>query len=212
MRGRDVELGCRCGAVHGVVKNASPHTVSRAVCYCDDCQAFLHQLGRAELMNERGGSDVVQVAPATLSFDRGSEYIVGLRLSPKGLYRWYASCCKTPLGNTLEPAFPFVGINIHSFVGTPAQLDQTFGKATTSVRGEFAVGGPPAGSTKFPLRLILRALHNMVGWRLLGKTWPHPFFDRIARAPTHAVTVLSRAERDGLRLLCGPHPGSAPRV
>ncbi len=205
MTTRNVELQCRCGTVRGHVTNASPHTVNRAICYCDDCQAFLHQLGRAELMDSQGGSDIVQVAPATLTFDAGSEHVVGLRLSPKGLYRWYSSCCKTPLGNTLAPKIPFVGINIHTFRGSAAELDEAFGKPTGSVQGKFAVGAPPPGSTAFPFLLIVNALRRIIGWRLRGKTWPHPFFDRTTGTPSHAVTVLSRSEREALRPLCGPH-------
>ena len=34
------------------------------VCYCDDCQAFLHYLGRADLLDALGGTDIVQMAPA----------------------------------------------------------------------------------------------------------------------------------------------------
>src|SRR5690349_9274547 len=99
---QDVELRCRCGEVGGRVKDAAPGAVNRVVCYCDDCQAFAHHLGRADLLDAQGGTDIVQVAPpASLVFDRGSDRIVGLRLTPKGLYRWYAISCKTPVGNTV---------------------------------------------------------------------------------------------------------------
>ena len=94
-----VDVGCRCGEVEGRLDNAARETVNRIVCYCDDCQAFVHYLGRADLLDEHGGSDIVQVAPASLAYTRGNDRIAGVRLKPKGLYRWYASCCKTPLGN-----------------------------------------------------------------------------------------------------------------
>jgi hypothetical protein len=59
------------------------------------------------------------------------ERIVGLRLTPNGLYRWYASCCKTPLGNTLGPAIPFVGIVARTFeVGTQNDLSVATPSAT----------------------------------------------------------------------------------
>jgi hypothetical protein len=202
---RDVELHCRCGAVRGKVKDASPQTVTRALCYCDDCQAYLHHLGRADLLDAHGGTDVVQVAPASLTFDRGAENIAGMRLGPKGLYRWYASCCKTPLGNTLTPAIPFVGIVVQAF----DRPEDIFGKPMGAGMGQFAIGTPPDGATKFPLRLIVRAIRMVLGWRLRGKSWPHPYFDRATRAPNRPVTVLSRAERDALRPLCGPHPTAA---
>src|SRR5262245_39249766 len=134
----DVELGCRCGHVHGRVRGASPEAVNRAVCYCDDCQAFLHYLGRANMLDAHGGTDIVQVAPSSLSFDRGTDRIACVRLSPKGLYRWYASCCKTPLGNTVGPALPFVGIVAEAFRPDAHRRDELFGKTRGAVYGQFA--------------------------------------------------------------------------
>ena len=111
------ELRCRCGEVRAVVTNPSPRTVNRVICYCDDCQAYAHRLGRADLLDSHGGTDIVQVAPASLAFVQGQDKIAGLRLSPKGLYRWYARCCNTPVGNTVSPAIPFVGLVTQSFAG-----------------------------------------------------------------------------------------------
>src|SRR5215813_363473 len=110
-----VELHCRCGEVAGRVDNAAHDTTNRVVCYCDDCQAFAHHLGRAELLDAHGGSDIVQVAPASLTFEKGAARIAGLRLSAKGLYRFYSECCKTPLGNSISTAVPFVGIVAQAF-------------------------------------------------------------------------------------------------
>ena len=73
------------------------------LCYCSDCQAYLHYLDRADLLDAHGGSDVVQVAPSSLTFTQGEQHIKGLRLTETGLYRWYAGCCHTPLGNTMKP-------------------------------------------------------------------------------------------------------------
>ena len=89
------EFRCRCGEVRGVVTDASPRTVNRVGCYCDDCQAFAHWLGRAELLDAQGRSDIIQVAPATLAFSQGQDRIRGVRLSPKG---------REPDPNPLAPA------------------------------------------------------------------------------------------------------------
>src|ERR1700749_4424307 len=105
--GGQVEVRCRCGEVRGIVADPSPRTVNRIVCYCDDCQAYAHQIGRADLLNAKGGSDIVQFAPANLAFTQGQHRMVGVRLKPNGLYRWYANCCNTPVGNTLTPRLPF---------------------------------------------------------------------------------------------------------
>lgn len=203
---QDVQLRCRCGEVRGHVKNASPRTVNRVLCYCDDCQAALHHLGHAELLDAHGGTDIIQVAPASVVFDHGTERIVGLRLTPKGLYRWYADCCKTPLGNTVGPAIPFVGIVAQAFEGTASGRDDIFGKPIGAILGKYAIGTAPEGSTKLNLRLLARAIRMILGWKLSGKTWPHPFFDRSTRAPNRPLKTLSRAERDALRPLCGPRP------
>jgi hypothetical protein len=208
---QDVELGCRCGQIHGWVRDVSPGAVNRAICYCDDCQAFLHHLGRADLLDEHAGTDVVQVAPGTVTFDRGAERIVGVRLGPKGLHRWYASCCKTPLGNTLTPAIPFIGMSLEALKGAPdnRRRDELFGKVRGAVFGQFATGGAPEGSTRLQPLLIANALRLVLGWKLRGKTWPHPFFDRATKAPSHPVTVLSRDERAALRPKCGPNAGAS---
>jgi hypothetical protein len=204
---KTAEFSCRCGEVQARLSNASPTTVNRCVCYCADCQAYLHHLGRTDLMDEHGGTDVVQVAPASLSFHRGSDRIVAVRLGPKGLFRWYASCCKTPVGNTAGPAIPFIGIVAHGFGGRAA-ADDAFGKPVGGVLGKYAIGTPPPGSTGLNAKLVLRVLALVLGWKLRGRTWPHPFFDRATGAPKHPVTVLSRAERDALRPLCGPRPSA----
>lgn len=202
----DAELQCRCGAVHGRVTNASPGTTNRMVCYCVDCQAYAHRLGRANLLDPLGGSDIVQVAPRSLTFDRGADRLVGLRLSPKGLYRWYASCCNTPLGNTLGPGVPFVGILAQAFDAAGPRADDAFGKPVWMSTGKSALGGAPRGLPAMGPRHLLHVLGLVLGWRFGGKTWPHPFFNRATRAPSRPLTVLTREERDALRPLCGPRP------
>lgn len=203
---RVAEFRCRCGEVRGVVTNASPRTVNRVICYCGDCQAFVHKLGRADLLDAHGGSDIVQVAPASFAFTKGQDRIRGLRLTSKGLYRWYASCCNTPVGNTLTPAVPFVGILVTAFDQGAQRADDVFGRPTGAIQGKHAVGGAPAGSTGINLSLFLRALGKILRWRFGGKAWPHPFFARDRDAPIYPVDVLSHDEREVLRSYCGPKP------
>lgn len=208
---RDIELQCRCGEVRGRLRDASPESTNRAICYCSDCQAYLHHLGRADLLDEHGGSDIVQVAPSTLAFTRGDQHVTAVRLTEKGIYRWYARCCKTPLGNTMKPGVPFVGIVTELLRQAPGArpCDEVFGPPRGGVFGKDAVGEPPPGSLRPNLRLLARTLRKLLGWKLRGKTWPHPFFDRASGEPKYPVTVLSPAERDALRPLCGPRPAGA---
>ena len=201
-----IELRCRCGAVRGGASGAGPRTVNRAVCYCDDCQAFAHHLGRADLLDAGGGSDIVQLPPALLTFRQGHDRITGVRLTPKGLHRFYASCCNTPLGNMVSPAIPFVGVAISSFELGAHAPDQVFGKPVGAIMGEYAIGEPPAGSRGIRLPIMLRSIAKVLGWRLAGKTWPHPFFDRATGKPRFPVTSLTSNQREALRPLCGPRP------
>jgi hypothetical protein len=200
------ELRCRCGEVRGWVADASPRTVNRVVCYCDDCQAFAHRLGRADLLDAHGGSDIVQFAPSSLTFVQGQDRIAGLRLTPKGLFRWYTRCCHTPVGNTARPAIPFVGVVVQAFDDGAQRADDAFGRPIGAILGKFAIGDPPAGQKGISLPLMLRAIRMVLGWRLRGRAWPNPFFRNDTHAPAYPLTVLAPSEREALRRFCGPHP------
>ena len=197
-----MDLHCGCGAVRGQLADAAPMRVNRVVCYCDDCQAFARYLGRIDLLDANGGSDIVQVAPGSITFIEGTDKIVGLRLTPKGLYRFYATCCNMPLGNTVGPAIPFVGIIAHALANSGQERDEIIGRPIGAIYGKYAVGVVPNASRKISPGLILRSIRMVLGWRLSGRAWPHPFFDRASKAPKYPVTVLSleqrRAARDGL--------------
>jgi hypothetical protein len=200
------ELRCRCGEVRGKLANPSSRTVNRVICYCDDCQAFAHHLGRANLLDAKGGTDIVQVAPASLVFVQGQHRIQGIRLTPKGLFRWYASCCNTPVGNTLTPAIPFVGIIAQAFASGAQHPDEMFGRPIGSIMVKYAIGDPPVGSASIGLPLMARAIRMVLSWRLRGQAWPHPFFKRETGAPIYPLSILSPSQRESLRRFCGPHP------
>ena len=68
----------------------------------------------------------------------------------------------------------------------------------------FRFTGTCAGAVSAKLVTVLRAIGKVLGWRLGGKAWPHPFFARDTRAPLYPITVISREEREALRPLCGP--------
>ncbi len=114
-------------------------------------------------------------SPSSLTFERGSERIIGMRLSPKGLYRWYASCCKTPLGNTVSAAVPFIGLARQAIpdISDTNEQDTIFGRAFP-VLGKSAIGPVPAGSLRPSLRMLARVTRLLLRWKLGGKAWPHP--------------------------------------
>jgi hypothetical protein len=140
---RDLVVHCRCGQVEGRVTGAAKATVNRIVCYCDDCQAYAHHLGRADLLDAQGGTDIVQVAPSSFSFERGMDRIACVRLGPKGLYRWHTTCCNTPVGNTLAPAVPFVGIVAGALGRDTEDRDQAVGPPLGKSQGKYTIGANP---------------------------------------------------------------------
>jgi hypothetical protein len=198
---KDVELACRCGSLHGVLRGASQKTVNRCLCYCDDCQAFAHHLGRPDLLDAHGGSDIVQVAPAQVSFDRGHELLRGVRLSPKGMFRWFASCCRTPVGNTMTPSMPFVGLAGSLLRGGGDEV----GPVRACIQQEFSTAPLTTGprSAVAQARMFLHVTRLLLSWKLRGKAWPNPFFEAVGGTPRREVTVLTPAERDALRARCG---------
>jgi hypothetical protein len=138
-------LQCRCGTIKAVISNAEAG--NRTLCYCKDCQAFAHFLGRPdEVLDERGGSDVVQILPKNLAFTQGIESLACMRLTSKGLVRWYASCCNTAIGNTLAtPKFSFIGLVSECLKSKP--LDESFGPIRSWVHAKSA-GGEPKPKTR----------------------------------------------------------------
>src|SRR5690606_29764846 len=106
----DLAIRCTCGQMQGTARDVGRRS-QRLVCYCRDCQCFAWFLERPELLDVHGGSEVLQLNPTRVSFHAGHEHLACMRLSPKGVMRWYASCCNTPIGNTLDkPKPPFVGL------------------------------------------------------------------------------------------------------
>jgi hypothetical protein len=191
----DISVRCKCGAVRGVAHNVSPKTVNRAVCYCHDCRAFAHWLGREDVMDARGGTEIVQLARARLEIIEGIDQLRCMRLTPRGLHRWYADCCKTPLGNTM-PAIPFIGIARCAFEVPPEHLDGALGPILVA-NVDSAVGGARRGEG-MTIRSLVHATRLLATWTLRRLGHPTPLFDRENR-PTVTPRILTAAERQTLR-------------
>ena len=170
-------MKCECGGVQGVATDISPETGKRIVCYCDDCQAFANYLGRADsILDEYGGTDIFQTSPNRIRITKGNEHIRCMRLTPKGLHRWYAGCCKTPIGNTLSAGVPFVGV-IHNFMDNKGSRDQDLGPVLAYVLTKFAKASlPEERKQPFPLLLILKTISRILVWKIKGMNRPSPFF------------------------------------
>lgn len=198
--GTDVDLECACGKLRGKALSISPSAGTRVVCYCDDCQAFAHFLGGSGILDDRGGTDLFQMAPSKVRLT-SSDTLGCVRLSEKGMHRWYCTECKTPLGNTLGPGVPFVGM-IHSFIRADRggrSRDDVLGPPLARVQTKFATPGAALPSSPFgTLRAILRSVRLLAGWWLTRAGFPSPFFDAATKAPRVVPRVLSSQERQSL--------------
>ncbi len=190
-------LQCRCGTLRGYVSH--PRSVNRAVCYCRDCQAFAHFLGPAgETLDVRGGTDVIQTLPAHVALTQGLESLACMRLSPKGLLRWYTTCCNTAVGNTLDNyRVSFVGLVHTCLEGAGKSLDDSFGPVRMHVNTKSAKGMVKSGSIA-TMAGILRFIAMVTRARVDGSYKRSPFFSIPEGTPVVTPRVLSRDEREKL--------------
>jgi len=166
------------------------------VCYCKDCQAFAYFLSQEnQILDERGGSDVIQILPQNLSFTQGIESLKCMRLTEKGMLRWYASCCNTPIGNTLANyKISFIGL-VHSCLensGTP--LQDSFGPVRAWGNTQGARGDPKPKSSGLG-RTILWVMSSVLKARINGGYRQTPLFLADKGTPIVTPLVLSTAER-----------------
>lgn len=190
-----IAMRCECGNVRGEVDLSRAYT--RGTRYCRDCQAYARWLERPQLMDACGGSDVVPMSPAGVRITAGLEHVACMSLSAKGVLRWYAACCRTPLGNTPRSArLAYLGLPVACLDATREAIDAAIGprdrivlnagSATCKVRATplaFALGG---------LRIVAHILVARVGERP-----PSPFADGQGRRLRTPV-VLGAAERTAL--------------
>ena len=181
-----IPLRCRCGQVQGVI--GTGNTYVRATCYCKDCRAFAQWLGDPGLLDAAGGVDVVAMAPSQVTITAGQSQVACMSLGERGIHRWYAACCRTPLGNMgRSPAIHYVGMSTACMGDDGAVVDAAFGlvgrcvinteSATAPVQKKpvaFALGG---------LRIVL----GILGAKLRGVRMS-PFYDvSLGRAQCEVV-------------------------
>jgi len=165
------------------------------VCYCNDCRAFAHALGRPDILDKFGGSELFVTTPSNLRLSSGLERLRCLRLSEQGMLRWHWDCCNTPLANTTaRPGVPFVSIH-RAFV----DLHDTDALGPMKrVQARFAIGSPPPGEEPSQsLATIAKVMSFLLIGRLRGAHRPNPLF--MDGEPAVTPYVLSPSERDALR-------------
>ncbi len=186
-----ISLKCKCGQVRGSATGITPASGNRVVCCCDSCQAFAAHLGvEADTLDEFGGTELFQTSQSQVQIETGQDKLQGLRLSEKGLLRWYTTCCNTPVGNTINAKMPFVGL-IHTFIDVEDK-NATLGPVRAYVQTKHATKEPdyPHHSAKFPIGITLRIIRKMLVWKVTGKDKPSAFFSDDGR-PAVKPIVLS---------------------
>ena len=192
-----MKLACRCGQVEGRIDPRRAY--ARASCYCRDCQAFARWLGSPELLDAAGGTDIVAMAPDGLQITRGFEKVACMSLGPRGLLRWYASCCRTPLGNVpRDPKLYYLGVPVPAIAAPADAVEAAFGP-----RGRIAINAgsaitPVASPLLVRLAGTLRIVAGVLSARLRGRR-NRVLFDPDG-LPLREPLVLDRARREALSL------------
>jgi hypothetical protein len=197
-------IQCECGKFQAKLTHFPKNSPGRLACYCDDCQVYAHHLGRADLLDSAGGTEVVPVYPSEFQFAAGLENLQCLRLSDKGVYRWYTACCNTPIANT-QPGFPWVGVFHRVYnVQDAKYLEKTVGQIRARIHGRFARGTPPAGT---PKKMNLQSYISVMPFLLKGffqkKAQKSPFFQADGLTPIKDPKVLTAEERNQVRQRLG---------
>jgi hypothetical protein len=179
----ELSLSCQCGTVKGSVSHASPKIGNHLKCYCEDCQAFANHIApNGDVLDECGGTEVFQTAPWHLKITQGMEQVQCLRLTPKGLNRWYASCCNSPIGNTINAKLPFLGI-VHSFIEKDGQYDRLVGPIIGHYKLEQAKGDVPADVAEkgMPFTATCQVFWRLLKWKMTMKNKNNLFFNAQGR-------------------------------
>lgn len=184
------QFQCQCGAVQGRIEGSGAH--NHLVCYCSDCQAFARYLGHeTTVLDAQGGTEIVQLGQPRLHFLQGSDRLAAVRLSEKGLIRWYTTCCRTPIGNTLSnPKVSVIGL-VHACLD-PARINADFGSTIAAVNTATALGDPkpmPSGLWGVIGRSLFIVVTNLIS----GRYRQSPLFNDFG-APQVEPAILTPAE------------------
>ena len=192
----EINLSCACGQVQGKTADVNAQSGNRVHCCCADCQKFAVFLEQEDkVLDQYGATDIFQIPLAHLHITRGHEQLGLIRLSPKGLNRWYAKCCHTPIGNTLGGKAPFIGI-IHNFMQHTASRDQELGKTRGYIHCQSAKQAVPDALQASFLKVSMRILGKLISWKLKGLNQPSAFFDENARPVVKPVIAEQMANNE----------------
>lgn len=190
-------IRCRCGRLRGTL--TAPAQARRITCYCRDCQTYAHALGSAErVLDALGGTDVVATLQHRIKLQQGQDQLACLSLSPRGIYRWYARCCHTPIANTARnPQMSYVGL-VHTALGDTREQVAAAWPVHFHVNPQGAKAPVPGPGLKAVIGTA-GIMARVLGARVSGAWRRSPFFDTATLAPVVVAHVLTLEERDRAR-------------
>lgn len=173
----DLSLRCACGALRGTLCGLTCADVNRLVCHCTDCRALARHLQRPDILDAHGGTDILQVSVARLVLTEGTQHLRCVRLSASGMHRWFAGCCQTPLGNTLGPGAPFIGVIDACVERTGDRHPYDALAPRVGVSGSSALGdrGTLDAHPGVPVGMMMRIGLRLLFWWLRGDARRSPF-------------------------------------
>ncbi len=191
----DLKFSCRCGQVSGAVVNYRRSQANRVVCYCGDCRGFVNWLKQPDHLDARGGVDILHLAQGDVRIDQGREQVGCMRLSPNGMFRFYATCCSTPLGSTVSAGFPLVGFPT-TILDASVDREPVLGPALV-VHGASALGGPMPERKLAFIGMVMRVGTLLACWKIMGRGKSSPFFNGQGQ-PVAVPTIITKEQRAAL--------------
>jgi hypothetical protein len=171
-----MQVRCDCGAFQAELTDFPNHTPGRLMCYCSDCQRYLEKLGRQDLLDAYGGTEVIPVYPSEIRIIQGQEQLVCNQLSPDGIFRLSTRCCNSPVGN-IRAKFPWFGILRNAYLAADPECLERLGPVRSRIYGRDAKGAPPFHiSPKIGFKEMLTVLPFLVRGAFGGKSKNSPFF------------------------------------
>lgn len=181
---------CDCGAFQAELTGYPKNSPGRLVCYCKDCQAYLQKLGREDLLDTHGGTEVYPVYPSEIRIISGADKLQCNRLTQRGLNRWSTTCCNAPIANT-APGFPWVGFLHSAFKANDAASPAALGPIRSRVFGRDAKGNPPFKiAEKLDFKAVMAVFPFILKGKMFGKSKNNPFFQQDGKTPIKAPKLL----------------------
>jgi len=142
-----------------------------------------------------GGAEFVAARAEHVVLDAGIEHLACLSLSEKGLLRWYAACCNTPIANTTRDwKFPYVGIIRTCLMADSASFQRSFPRVQMRVNTTSAKQAPQSMLLQTVVTLM-GFMSRVIASRINGAYRRTPFFVSPEGLPRTEINVLSESER-----------------